>query len=53
MANKRKSKKTDNQNQGTESALIDMSDRDVKKMIKTAKSQGFVTYEQLNKVTSS
>ena len=30
-----------------------MSDRDVKKMIKTAKSQGFVTYEQLNKVTSS
>jgi len=53
MANKRKSKKADNQNQGTESALIDMSDRDVKKMIKTAKSQGFVTYEQLNKVTSS
>jgi RNA polymerase primary sigma factor len=53
MANKRKSKKIDNQNQGTESALIDMSDRDVKKMIKTAKSQGFVTYEQLNKVTSS
>ena len=53
MANKRKSKKTDIQNQGTESALIDMSDRDVKKMIKTAKSQGFVTYEQLNKVTSS
>ena len=53
MANKRKSKKTDNQNQGAESALIDMSDRDVKKMIKTAKSQGFVTYEQLNKVTSS
>jgi len=53
MANKRKSKKTDNQNQGTESALIDMSDRDVKKMIKNAKAQGFVTYEQLNKVTSS
>jgi len=53
MANKRKSKKTNNQNQGTDSALIDMSDRDVKKMIKTAKSQGFVTYDQLNKVTSS
>ena len=53
MANKRKSKKTDNQNQGTESALIDMSDRDVKKMIKNAKAQGFVTYDQLNKVTSS
>ena len=53
MANKRKSKKTDNQSQGSESALLDMSDRDVKKMIKAAKSQGFVTYEQLNKVTSA
>ncbi len=53
MANKRKSKKTDNQSQGSESALLDMSNRDVKKMIKAAKSQGFVTYEQLNKVTSA
>jgi len=53
MANKRKSKKTDNQSQGSESALLDMSDRDVKKMIKAAKSQGFVTYEQLNRVTSA
>ena len=53
MANKRKSKKTENQSQRSESALLDMSDRDVKKMIKTAKSQGFVTYEQLNKVTSA
>ena len=53
MVNKRKSKKTDNQSQGSESALLDMSNRDVKKMIKTAKSQGFVTYEQINKVTSS
>ena len=53
MANKRKTKKTDNQSQGSESALLDMSDRDVKKMIKAAKSQGFVTYKQLNKVTSA
>ena len=53
MANKRKSKKTVNQSQGSESALLDMSNRDVKKMIKVAKSQGFVTYEQLNKVTSA
>ena len=53
MANRRKSKKTDNQSQGSESALLDMSNRDVKKMIKAAKSQGFVTYEQLNKVTSA
>ena len=53
MANKRKSKKTNNQSQGSESALLDMSNRDVKKMIKTANSQGFVTYQQINKVTSS
>ena len=39
MANKRKSKKTNNQNQGTDSALIDMSDRDVKKMIKKYKKE--------------
>ena len=53
MANRKKSKKRDEHNQVTESALLDLSNRDVKKMIKTAKSQGFVTYEQLNKVTSS
>ena len=53
MANRKKSKKKDEQNQVAESALLDLSNRDVKKMIKTAKSQGFVTYEQLNKVTSS
>ena len=53
MVNKRKSKKTDNQRQGSESDLLAMSNRDVKKMIKAAKSQGFVTYEQLNKVTSA
>ena len=53
MANRKKSKKKDEQNQVAESALIDLSNREVKKMIKTAKSQGFVTYEQLNKVTSS
>ena len=53
MANRKKIKKKDEQNQVAESALLDLSNRDVKKMIKTAKSQGFVTYEQLNKVTSS
>ena len=53
MANKRKSKKTKSQSQGSESALLDMSNRDVNKMIKAAKSQGFVTYEQLNKVAST
>ena len=53
MANRKKSKKKNEHNQVAESALLDLSNRDVKKMIKTAKSQGFVTYEQLNKVTSS
>ena len=53
MANRKKSKKKDEHNQVAESALLDLSNREVKKMIKTAKSQGFVTYEQLNKVTSS
>ena len=53
MANRKKSKKKGEQNQVAESALLDLSNREVKKMIKTAKSQGFVTYEQLNKVTSS
>ena len=53
MANRKKIKKKDEQNQVAESALLDLSNREVKKMIKTAKSQGFVTYEQLNKVTSS
>ncbi len=33
--------------------LLDMSDQAVKKMIKTAKQRGFVTYEELNKVLPS
>ena len=41
MANRKKSKKKDEHNQVAESALLDLSNRDVKKMIKTAKSQGF------------
>ncbi len=54
MANRKKSKNSENnQNQGSDAALLDMSDRAVKKMIKTAKSQGFVTEEVLNKVLSS
>ena len=54
MANRKKRKNSENnQNQGSDAALLDMSDRAVKKMIKTAKSQGFVTEEVLNKVLSS
>ncbi|MEX1154311.1 RNA polymerase sigma factor region1.1 domain-containing protein, partial [Parvibaculum sp.] len=33
--------------------LLDMSDAAVKKMIKAAKSRGFVTYDELNKVLPS
>ena len=53
MANKKKNKNSENRNQGSDAALLDMSDRAVKKMIKTAKSQGFVTERELNKVLSS
>ena len=53
MANRKKNKNSENQNQGSDAALLDMSDRAVKKMIKTAKSQGFVTEKELNKVLSS
>ncbi|HCX67775.1 MAG TPA: RNA polymerase sigma factor RpoD, partial [Rhodobiaceae bacterium] len=33
--------------------LLDMSDAAVKKMIKAAKTRGFVTYDELNKVLPS
>ena len=53
MANKRKNSKNNTQNNATDSALLDMNNRSVKKMIKSAKSVGYVTYEELNKVISS
>ena len=53
MANKRKNNKKNTQNNTTDSALLDMNNRSVKKMIKSAKSVGYVTYEELNKVISS
>ena len=53
MANKRKKNKKSTQNNNTDSALLDMNNRSVKKMIKSAKSVGYVTYEELNKVISS
>ena len=33
--------------------ILDLTDADVKKLIKTAKSRGFVTYDELNKVLPS
>jgi len=39
--------------EGQDGPLLDMSDAAVKKMIKTAKSKGFVTYDELNKVLPS
>jgi RNA polymerase primary sigma factor len=39
--------------EGADSPLLDMSDAAVKKMIKAAKSRGFVTYDELNKVMPS
>ncbi|MED5437113.1 MAG: RNA polymerase sigma factor region1.1 domain-containing protein, partial [Pseudomonadota bacterium] len=53
MVNKRKKNKKSTQNNNTDSALLDMNNRSVKKMIKSAKSVGYVTYEELNKVISS
>ena len=53
MANKHKNSKKNTQNNTTDSALLDMNNRSVKKMIKSAKSVGYVTYEELNKVISS
>ena len=37
----------------TDSPLLDMSDAAVKKLIKTAKQRGFVTYDELNEVLPS
>ena len=33
--------------------ILDLTDADVKKLIKTAKSRGYVTYDELNKVLPS
>ena len=49
--NKKKSKKTEQNS--SDGPLLDMTDNAVKRMIKTAKSVGYVTYEVLNKVLPS
>jgi RNA polymerase primary sigma factor len=37
----------------TDGPILDLTDADVKKLIKSAKSRGYVTYDQLNKVLPS
>ena len=49
MAKKKANTKTQEVETG-DSPLIDMNNRDVKRMIKVAKESGFVTYDALNKV---
>ena len=45
-------KKTDAAESG-DGPVLDLSDADVKKLIKSAKSRGYVTYDELNKVLPS
>ncbi|MEM7751752.1 MAG: RNA polymerase sigma factor region1.1 domain-containing protein, partial [Pseudomonadota bacterium] len=44
---------TGNQQQSNDAPLLDLSDAAVKKMIKAAKTRGFVTYDELNSVLPS
>ena len=41
------------QAESTDGPVLDMSDAAVKKLIKTAKARGFVTYDELNEVLPS
>ena len=52
---KKTSSKTSAQEEGKsgDSPILDMSDSSVKKLIKTAKTRGYVTYEELNDVMPS
>ncbi|MEL6746329.1 MAG: RNA polymerase sigma factor RpoD [Pseudomonadota bacterium] len=46
-------KKSDAANDNADAPLIDMSDQAVKRLIKTAKARGYVTYDELNDVLPS
>ena len=50
---KKKASKTKVEDSPQDSSLLDMSNRSVKKMIKSAKAEGFVNYKELNKVTTA
>ena len=50
---KKKASKTKAEDSPKDSSLLDMSNRAVKKMIKSAKAEGFVNYKELNKVITA
>ena len=50
---KKKARKTKAEDSPQDSSLLDMSNRAVKKMIKSAKAEGFVNYKELNKVITA
>ena len=50
---KKKASKTKAEDSPQDSSLLDMSNRAVKKMIKSAKAEGFVNYKELNKVITA
>ena len=52
MVNKAAAKK-ELETEPADGPVLDLTDADVKKLIKTAKKKGFVTYDQLNKVLPS
>ena len=50
---KKKASKTKVEDSPQDNSLLDMSNRAVKKMIKSAKAEGFVNYKELNKVITA
>ena len=50
---KKKASKTKAEDSPQDSSLLDISNRAVKKMIKSAKAEGFVNYKELNKVITA
>ena len=53
MAKKAAAKKQPEVVEQGDGPILDLTDADVKKLLKTAKSRGFVTYDELNKVLPS
>ena len=53
MAKKAAAKKQADAADTNDDPILDLTDADVKKLIKNAKAKGFVTYDQLNKVLPS
>ena len=53
MAKKAVAKKQVETPEGNDGPILDLTDADVKKLIRTAKKRGYVTYDELNKVLPS